>query len=157
MEERVLRDILAKETETAKDSQQRELSRDNYDFQLLREETLEGSRCYVLAMTPKHDEKDLVRGQVWVDAQSYKIHRLEGKPVKSPSWWLRDSSVLMNFAEVNGMWLRTSTQAVANLRFKGRYVMVSRDVEYHALGVAESHKTEARKSEANLAGAVIRR
>jgi outer membrane lipoprotein-sorting protein len=155
--EKVLRDILAKETETAKDSQHRELSRDNYDFQLLREETLEGSRCYVLAITPKREDKELVRGQVWVDAQSYKIHRLEGKPVKSPSWWLRDSSVVMNFAEVHGMWLRTSTQAVANLRFNGRYVMVSRDMEYHAPGATEVHKTEARKNHASLAGAAIGR
>ncbi len=155
--EKVLRDILAKETETAQDSRHRELSRENYDFQFLREETLGGSRCYVLAMNPKREEKDLVRGQVWVDAQSYNIRRLEGKPVKSPSWWLRDSSILMTFAEVNGMWLRTATYAVANLRFKGRYTMVSRDVEYHAPRATEDHRSEARKGVASLPGAAIRR
>jgi hypothetical protein len=149
--EKVLRDILTKETETAKDSQRRELSRDNYDFQFLREETLDGTRCYVLAMNPKREEKDLVRGQVWVDAQTYKVRRVEGKPVKSPSWWLRDSSILMTFADVNGMWLRTATYAVANLRFKGRYVMVSRDLEYHAPMLPR-----AARSEASLTGVVGR-
>jgi hypothetical protein len=149
--EKVLHDILVKETEPAKDSQHRELSRDNYDFQFVREEALDGVRCYVLAMNPRRDEKDLVRGQVWVDAQSYKVRRVEGKPVKSPSWWLRDTSILMTFADINGMWLRTATYAVSNLRFKGRYTMVSRDIEYHA-----PKPSRAARSEASLTGVVGR-
>jgi len=36
----------------------------------------------------------------------------------------------MSFAEVDGMWLRTFTHAVADVRFKGKYVMESRDLEY---------------------------
>ena len=28
------------------------------------------------------------------------------------------------------MWLRTFTHAVANVRFKGKYIMESRDIEY---------------------------
>ncbi len=149
--EKVLHDILVKETETARDSQRRELSRDNYDFLFLRAEMLDGVRCHVLALTPKREEKDLVRGQIWVDAQSYQVRRLEGKPVKSPSWWLRDTSILMTFADVHGMWLRTATYAVSNLRFKGQYVMVSRDVEYHAPKPSRAVKSEASR----LAGAAI--
>ena len=151
MGEKVLRDILIKDTETAKDPQRRELSHENYDFQFLREEKLDGNRCYVLAMTPKRDEKELVRGQLWVDAQSYKVRRVEGKPMKSPSWWLRDTSILMIFADVNGMWLRTATYAVSSLRFKGQYTMVSRDIEYHA-----PKPTRAARSEASLTGVVGR-
>jgi hypothetical protein len=39
--------------------------------------------------------------------------------------------LLMSYADVDGMWLRTFTYAVANVRFKGKYEMVSRDLEYH--------------------------
>jgi hypothetical protein len=38
--------------------------------------------------------------------------------------------ILMSYAEVDGMWLRTFTRAVADVRFKGKYEMVSRDIAY---------------------------
>ena len=152
MGEKVLRDVLTKETEPAKDSQRKELSPENYDFQLSGEESLDGRRCFVLAMNPRRDDKDLIRGKVWVDAQSYNVRRIEGSPVKSPSWWLRDVHILMNFAEVDGMWLRTFTQAVANVRFKGKYVLEARDLEYRTVS-----QTTARRhgNPGILAGAVI--
>ena len=126
--ERVLREILNKETE--KDAQKKEISPDNYDFQLQGEQLLAGRRCYLLAMNPKREEKDLIRGKIWVDTTNFNIIQIEGSPAKTPSWWIRDLYILMSFAEVDGMWLRTFTHAVANVRFKGKYVMESRDLEY---------------------------
>jgi hypothetical protein len=128
--EKVLRDILSKETEQPKDAQRKELSNENYGFQLLGQEMLNGRRCYLLGLNPRREEKDLLRGKIWVDAENYNILRIEGSPAKTPSWWIRDLHILMNFANVDGMWLHTFTHAVANVRFKGRYVMVSRDLEY---------------------------
>jgi hypothetical protein len=128
--EKVLRDILSKETEQPKDAQRSELSLENYNFQLLGEELLDARRCYLLGLNPRREEKDLLRGKMWVDAENYNIRRIEGSPVKNPSWWIRDLHILMSFAEIDGMWLRTFTHAVANVRFKGKYVMESRDLEY---------------------------
>lgn len=129
--EKILRDVLDKETEQPKDPERKELSTQNYDFQLLGSESLEGRPCYVLAINPKRGDKDLIRGRVWVDSATYNIRRIEGNPAKNPSWWIHDLYILMRFAEVDGMWLRTFTYAVANVRFKGKYEMVARDVEYH--------------------------
>jgi hypothetical protein len=150
---KVLRDILQKETETGKDAERKDLSPENYDFQLLGRESLEGRNCYVLAISPKREEKDLIRGKIWVDAQNYNLHRIEGKTVKSPSWWIRDLYVLMTFASVDGMWLHTFTHAVADVRFKGKYVMESRDVEYRPAGPADAKR---RNNPGILAGAAIR-
>ncbi|HEU4415409.1 MAG TPA: outer membrane lipoprotein-sorting protein [Candidatus Angelobacter sp.] len=154
MGEKVLRDILSKETESAKDAQKRDISPDNYEFTLLGEETLNGRRCYLLGMNPKRDAKDLMRGKVWVDAENYNIHRIEGSPVKNPSWWIHDLYILMSFAEVDGMWMRTFTHAVANVRFKGKYSMDSRDVEYRPI-VQTASRSHHRNS-GILAGAAIR-
>jgi hypothetical protein len=128
--ERVLRDILNHETEPPRNPERKELSTDNYNFQLLGTENLDGRQCYVLGLNPKREDKELIRGKAWVDAGTYNIRRIEGSPAKSPSWWVHDVYLLMSFADVNGMWLRTFTHAVANVRFKGRYEMVSRDLEY---------------------------
>jgi hypothetical protein len=152
MGEKVLRDILTKETEPPKDEQKKELSVENYDFQLLGTEMMDGRQCYLLSMNPRREEKDLLRGKIWVDAQNYNIHRIEGSPVKSPSWWIHDIQILISFAEVDGMWLRTFTHAVANVRFKGKYVMESRDLEYRA---AQQTASRSRRNSGILAGVAI--
>lgn len=152
MEEKVLRDILNRETEPLKDAQNKEISPANYNFQLVGVQMLDAQRCYLLALNPRREEKDLIRGKIWVDAASYNIVRIEGSPAKTPSWWIRDLYILMSFAEVDGMWLRTFTHAVANVRFKGRYVMESRDLEY---GPVRETASRTSRNPGIFAGAAI--
>ena len=152
MGEKVLRDILAKETESSSKAERKSISADNYDFQLLGQEAVDGRNCYVIALNPKREEKDLIRGKMWVDARNYNVHRIEGNPVKSPSWWIRDLHILMSFANVDGMWLHIATHAVADVRFKGKYVMESRDLEYRAV---EQTASERHRNPGILAGAII--
>lgn len=149
---KVLRDIVQKETEAPKEAQRKELSPENYDFQLVGAEQVDGRNCYVLSLNPRREEKDLIRGKIWVDAADYRIHRVEGNTVKSPSWWIRDVHILMLFASVDGMWLHTFTHAVADVRFKGKYVMESRDLEYSP---ATQTAAKRRRNPGILAGAVI--
>ena len=126
--EKVLRDLLDKEMETLRGVSQKALSTENYDFGLAGEETVDGRRCHVLALHPKREERDLIRGRALVDAETYRLLRLEGEPAKSPSWWIRDLHISMRFAEVDGTWMRVLTYAVANVRFKGRYIVESRNL-----------------------------
>lgn len=148
---KVLRDIVQKETEAPKEAQRKELSPENYDFQFVGAEQVDGRNCYVLSLNPRREEKDLIRGKIWVDAADYRIHRVEGNTVKSPSWWIRDVHILMLFASVDGMWLHTFTHAVADVRFKGKYVMESRDLEYSPA----TQTAKRRRNPGILAGAAI--
>lgn len=152
MGEKILRDILARETETPKDPERKKISQDNYDFQLLGTEPLEGRLCYVLALSPRRHDKELIHGQAWVDAETFNIRRIQGEPAKSPSWWIHDVQILMTFNEIDGVWLRTFMKAVASVRFKGRYEMISRNVEYHSAEQATVHR---RNRPAILAGAAL--
>lgn len=147
---KVLRDIVEKETESSQETSRKEISSQNYEFQLEGQETVDGRNCYVLSLTPKRNEKELIRGKIWVDADNYRIHRVEGNPVKSPSWWIRDMHILICFASVDGMWLHTFTHAVADVRFKGQYVVETHDIEYRG-----AVQTAHRHSPGVLAGAVI--
>jgi hypothetical protein len=134
---KILRDILAKDAEPPADLRRQTISPENYDFQFLGQESVEGLTCYKLGITPRRTDKDLIRGQIWVDAENYRIRRIEGSPMRSPSWWLRDIQILMNFGEIDGMWVRTLLRAAATVRFKGKYVVESVDLEYQpvTLGV----------------------
>ncbi len=128
--ESIVRQMLEHETDIVKNYSNTDLSASNYDFRFVREEDLNGQRSYVLDMRPWRKDKVLLRGQVWVDATTYQLRRTEGKPGKAPSWWFRDSRIVLIYGNVGGMWLQTGSESTANVRFVGQYTMLSRDTEY---------------------------
>lgn len=128
--EKVVRKMLDGEVAFAKDSGATNITRDNYDFRLLREDDLKGRRCYVLELLPKRKSKELLRGAVWVDAATYLPYRVEGEPAKNPSWWLKDVYIVLLYGYAGPMWLQTSSETTADVRILGRSTMVSQDVKY---------------------------
>jgi hypothetical protein len=128
--EKIVRQMLDHETDIVKDYGSTDLTAANYDFRFVREDQLSGQRCYVLEMIPKRKGKTLLRGHIWVDAATYQLRRTEGEPGKAPSWWLRDSRIVLVYGDVGGMWLQTASESTANVRFVGPHTMVAHDVEY---------------------------
>jgi hypothetical protein len=115
----------------AKDSGSTDISQDNYDFRFIREEDVSNHRCYVLELLPRRKAKNLLRGEIWVDVNTYLIHRVEGQPVKSSSWWLKDVRIVLLFGYVGEMWMQTSSESTANVRIVGQYEMTSQAVSYN--------------------------
>ena len=128
--ERIVRLVLDRETALAKDGGASVISQDNYNFQFLREEVAGGQRCYVLQLLPRRKDKNLLRGTIWVDADTYLIRRTEGEPQKSPSWWLRESHLVFVYAEVSGMWLPTASEFTAKVRLFGWSTILAHDLSY---------------------------
>ena len=126
----IVRRMLASEAEITKDNRSTDISPDNYDFRFLREEEAGGQHCYVIELVPRRKDTHLLRGNIWVDAKTYLIHRTEGEPAKTLSWWLRDVRIVLLYGEVGGMWLQTTLEATASVRILGQYTMVSRDFKY---------------------------
>lgn len=123
---KIVRKVLEHETESAKKQDGEHcFSRANYDFEYARTDMLAGQPAYVLNITPKHKDKDSVKGQIWVDTNSYLVRRVEGDLTKSPSWWIKDVHLVLQYGRVAGVWLQTATLAIANVRFFGRHSMVS--------------------------------
>ncbi len=87
--------MLEKEAEVTKDYGATDISPDNYDFRFIREEEVSGQRCYVLELLPRRKDKNLLRGNIWVDANTYLLRRIEGQPAKAPSWWVRDVRITL--------------------------------------------------------------
>ena len=136
--ERIVRQMLESEIGIVKNYESTDLSTANYDFRFLREEELEGQPCYVLEIHPRRKDKILLRGQIWVDSTTYLLHRTEGEPARAPSWWLKNARVVLVYSDVGGMWLQTSSESSAEVRFLGRHTMLSRDVEYNISTLAAS-------------------
>ena len=128
--EKIVRRMLESEVEVTKDYSSTDISPDNYDFRFIREEDVSGQRSYVLELLPRRRDKNLLRGNIWVDANTFLLHRTEGEPAKRTSWWLRDVRIALLYGDVGGMWLQTASESTANVRILGQYTMVSRDVKY---------------------------
>jgi len=126
----IVRRTLASEVDIAKDHGSTDFSADNYDFRFIREENLSDQRCYVLELRPRRKDKSLLRGDIWIDATTYLVHRVRGEPAKSPSWWLRGVRITLRYGDVGGMWLQTDLEATATVRILGPHTLVSRDVKY---------------------------
>ena len=73
--------MLAREAEVTRDYGATDISPDNYDFRFIRDEEVSGQRCYDLELLPRRKDKNLLRGNIWVDANTYLLRRTEGQPV----------------------------------------------------------------------------
>jgi hypothetical protein len=84
--EKMVREILDRETESAKKGLGSEINRPNYNFVFLRQEQFGLVPDYVLRIVPRRKDKYLLRGQIWVDAGTFHVRRIEGVPAKRPSF-----------------------------------------------------------------------
>jgi outer membrane lipoprotein-sorting protein len=138
---KVVRRILDHEMEdTAKGTQfgTASLSPENYDFSYVGEEAIDGQPCYRLALKPRRKETYLVAGDAWLDKRSFLVRRIEGELAKSPSWWLKNVKVTLSFAELEGAWLQTGMQALADVRVLGPYTLSSTMLDFRGFDVVAS-------------------
>lgn len=144
--EKVVRRVLDREAEMTRRPADIEISRNNYDFTLLRTEQLGSATVYVLELRPKRADKNLLKGVAFVDANTYLIRRLVGHPAKNPSWLIKDLHLTLIFGDVQGMWMQTASEAIANVRFVGKHVFTSQDVSLRtAEQVAQLRRPAAAK------------
>jgi hypothetical protein len=72
--------------------------------QILRQEDFGVVPEYVLAIVPKRKD-NLLRGQIWVNAGTFHIRRIDRVPAKSPSFWIKDIRITLQYAVLNRMWV----------------------------------------------------
>lgn len=131
--EKIVRKVLEHESEMAAHPPAWELTPANYSFALAGTDMLRNRQCYVLALRPKRDTTELIRGKAWVDAETFLVARVEGEPAKNPSWWIKNLHLSMDYGQADGVWLTMQTRATADLRLLGRHTLTSRSVEVHSL------------------------
>jgi hypothetical protein len=102
----------------------------NYYFSSVGEVVLDGKPCFLLGLTPKRKEKELITGQAWIDKTTFEVRRIEGDLAKSPSMWIKKVHVTIAFGDVGGNWLQTSLNAKADVRFIGTQTLSSNLVDF---------------------------
>ena len=133
------------------------LNEENYTFTYLGADTLDGTECYVLGLSPQRKEKELIVGRVWIDKSTFLIRRIQGEMAKSPSWLLKKVQVRLDFTDISGVWLQTGMEAVADVRFIGSQTLQSKTLEYRSANQVAQLSPAPRKTIRNLPAELLLR
>jgi outer membrane lipoprotein-sorting protein len=91
----------------------------NYDFRLVDTDMPDGRGSYVLEISPKTNNKFLIRGRIWVDAEDFAIVLFEVSPAKNPSFWIRSVQVVHRYERTGQFWLPAMNQSHGKARIFG--------------------------------------
>jgi len=92
---------------------------DNYSFRMIGKDVAAGRPAYALAITPKTEDKYLIRGTIWIDADEYAIVRIEGEPAKNPSFWIKKIQFVHTYQKNGPLWLPASDRSITDARIFG--------------------------------------
>jgi hypothetical protein len=125
---KIVTTILKQEIDSANDGHRGDITRSNYDFAFIHEQNFGVVPEYVLHIIPKRKERGLLVGDIWVDAKTFRIRQIIGVPLKNPSIWVENLHITVQYADVNGMWLPVSVDAIATIHFLGIYTLSGLDL-----------------------------
>jgi Outer membrane lipoprotein-sorting protein len=121
----VLKPLIESESETSSGRAHRDSSikPENYTLNLLGEEDLASYHCLVVEALPKRKDKYLFEGKVWIDTEDYAIVRIEGRPAKSPSFWITRADFVRQYQKIGEFWLPAKDETVVHVRLNGNKVL----------------------------------
>ena len=115
---KVFRELLQAEAQAWRDGSKdaAALTPANYEFVPLPSATQGPVR---IQLKPRREDARLVDGTLIVSEDGRPI-RLEGRLAKSPSFWVRNVTIVKHFAQIGDIALPTSIESVADVRFVGQ-------------------------------------
>jgi hypothetical protein len=103
---------------------------ENYTFEMVGKEDVRGRPAYVIAIEPKTANKYLAKGKIWVDAGEYAIIRVDGKPAKNPSFWVKSVHFVHDYDKNGSFWFAASDHSVTDVRIFGATEMTIEYFDY---------------------------
>lgn len=116
---RVIEPLLDAECNNAKPEAraQTDISRRNYDFEFQSIDAETGA--YVFRVSPKHENRYLFRGEVWIDALTCGIRRVVGEPAVNPSFWVKRTVFTHDYGRIGDYWLPLGHRTEVQLKWFG--------------------------------------
>ena len=68
---------------------------------------------------PRMQNKFMIKGRVWLDAEDFAITRIEGRPAKNPSFWISGSNFVHTYEKHGRFWLPRANLAESDSVFFG--------------------------------------
>lgn len=131
--DKVLHRLVESEQEATAQSNkmQMTLGPENYDAELIGEETLPmvdtPIRTWVLRVTPKVNNKFTYRGTIWISQDDYALVKIQGEPARNPSWWVNRSKFESTYMRRGHVWLPAKITSSTHVRIGGEATL---SIEY---------------------------
>lgn len=122
--------LLEAEVETSKQGGGELLTRENYTFRLLKQDTFAGRPCFVLETDPKRKDRRLLKGRIWVDSEDFGVVHMEGKPSDSLSFWVGRPLIVQDFTKASGYWWVSRRRSFIDNIFLGKSELVVDYTDY---------------------------
>ena len=106
------------------------LTPENYSFHLTGQEQFAGRQCYVLETEPKHKDKRLLKGKIWVDAEDFGVVHVEGRPSESLSFFVGRPMIVQDFTKIADFWWVARRHSYIDNMFLGKSDLVIDYSEY---------------------------
>jgi hypothetical protein len=133
---KVLKPLMDSEVEVAagRSRQNSAITPDNYSFNLVGEDSVDGQRCFLVQATPKRSDKYLFNGKIWIHANEFAVVKIAGQPAKSPSFMIKQVNFVRRYQKVGEFWLPIRDESVTLVRLAGKNVLT---VDYDNYGLAQ--------------------
>ncbi len=115
----------------------------NYDVRIIGAEDLDGRHCFVMQATPRRRDKYLFEGTIWVDSQDLAIARIEGRPARNPSFWVRNVHFVRSYQKIGDFWLPREDTSVSDVKIFGKHTLTIRYEDYQLGDGASAANTGA--------------
>jgi len=142
----VFHKILEEESAASSPKQrgQSQISPENYWFESAGVEMVNDRRAYVIDLKPRKESKYLIAGRIWVDAEDYALMRVEGKPAKNPSFWIKSVHFVHEYRKNGLFWFPVSNRSETDARIFGKAELVIEYFDYaensSALSASAAHE-----------------
>ena len=112
----------------------------NYKFSYKGTNELEGRMVHVYQLKPREKRAGLFKGRIYVDAYTGSLVRAEGRPVKSPSLFIKKIDFIQDYADIGPFTFPVHIHSEATARIVGRAIVdvYQRDYQPIANGVANT-------------------
>jgi hypothetical protein len=121
--EHVLMKLVEGERDASGDKRATALTHENYNFQLVGTEAVNGRPAYILNVEPHSESKYLYRGKIWVDAADFAVMKIDAEPSKSPSMWISKTEIHHVYSKTGEFWLPETNRSETKVRIGGTAVL----------------------------------
>ncbi len=122
---RVFKPLMESEIETAagRNRQDSAINSNNYTFNLLGEEDVNGYHCFVVQAIPKRNDTYLFRGKIWIHATEFAVVQIAGQPAKNPSFWINRVDFVRRYQKLGEFWLPLKDESVTQVKVAGKNIL----------------------------------
>jgi hypothetical protein len=115
----------------------------NYKFSYKGLSQIEGRKVHVYQLKPREKRAGLFKGRIYINAYTGSLVRAEGRPVKSPSLFIKKIDFVQDYADIGRFTFPVHVHSEATARIVGRAIVDVYQRDYQPVANTEANTVVA--------------